>query len=63
MLRQLIEGEKKVIYLYVLRNTDAIAVLVELSFIDNMDDLHLLKENIDTFARAIACGVTDFGVF
>jgi N-acetylmuramoyl-L-alanine amidase len=46
--------------LYVLTNTDAVAVLVELAFISNQDDSVLLTENQDDFARAIARGVTDY---
>ncbi len=46
--------------LYVLSNTDAVAVLVELAFIDNEDDAALLRDNQDDFARAIARGVTDY---
>ena len=46
--------------LYVLNNTDAVAVLVELAFISNSDDAILLTENADDFARAVACGVTDY---
>lgn len=46
--------------LYVLTNTDAVAVLVELAFISNQDDVILLTENQDDFARAIARGITDF---
>lgn len=46
--------------LYVLTNTDAVAVLVELGFISNADDVVLLEENQDDFARAIARGVTDY---
>ena len=46
--------------LYVLRNTDAPAVLVETAFIDNPDDAKLLVEREDDFARAIARGVTDY---
>ena len=46
--------------LYVLNNTDAIAVLVELAFIDNESDAALLRERQDEFARAIARGVTDY---
>ena len=48
--------------LYVLNNTDATAVLVELAFISNSDDAILLTENVDDFARAIACGVTDYQI-
>lgn len=46
--------------LYVLNNTNAVAVLVELAFITNSDDCILLTKNADDFARAIACGVTDY---
>ena len=48
--------------LYVLRNTDCPAVLVELAFISNDEDEALLasKEKKDEFAKAIARGVTDY---
>lgn len=46
--------------LYVLTNTDAVSVLIETAFIDNMDDEELLRERQDEFARAIARGITDF---
>ena len=46
--------------LYVLNNTGATAVLVELAFIDNEQDAQLLREKQDDFARAIARGVTDY---
>lgn len=46
--------------LYVLNNTNAVAVLVELAFISNSDDATLLTENADDFARALARGVTDY---
>ena len=46
--------------LYVLSNTDAVAVLVELAFIDHAGDAELLREQQDEFARAIARGVTDY---
>ena len=46
--------------LYVLSNTDAVAVLVELAFVDNESDAALLRERKDDFARAIARGVTDY---
>ena len=46
--------------LYVLNNTDAVAVLVELAFIDNESDAALLRDRQDEFARAIARGVTDY---
>ena len=46
--------------LYVLNNTDAVAVLVETAFIDNAEDEVLLRTKQDEFARAIARGITDF---
>ena len=46
--------------LYVLSNTDAVAVLVELAFIDHAGDAQLLRSWQDEFARAIARGVTDY---
>ena len=46
--------------LYVLSNTDAVAVLVELAFIDHANDAELLGTQQDEFARAIARGVTDY---
>ena len=46
--------------LYVLSNTDAVAVLVELAFVDNESDAALLRERKDDFARAIARGATDY---
>ena len=46
--------------LYVLSNTDAVACLVEMAFIDNPDDEKLLRDWQDEFPRAIARGVTDF---
>ena len=46
--------------LYVLNNTGATAVLVELAFIYNEQDAQLLCEKQDDFARAIARGVTDY---
>ena len=46
--------------LYVLSNTGATAVLVELAFIDNEEDAQLLCDRQDDFARAIARGATDY---
>lgn len=46
--------------LYVLHNTDAVAVLVETAFISNFADEDLLRTKPDDFARAIARGVTDY---
>ena len=46
--------------LYVLSNTDAVSVLVELAFIDHAGDAQLLRSRQDEFARAIARGVTDY---
>jgi N-acetylmuramoyl-L-alanine amidase len=46
--------------LYVLNNTDMPAILVETAFIDNPEDAILLRDRADDFARAIACGITDY---
>lgn len=46
--------------LYVVKYTNMPAVLVETAFIDNPDDAELLVKREDDFARAIACGVTDY---
>ncbi len=45
---------------HVIRATDAPAVLVELAFINNVEDAALLKYHGDDFARAVARGVTDY---
>lgn len=45
---------------YVTKYTNMPAVLVETAFIDNPDDAKLLIDHEDNFARAIACGVTDY---
>ena len=42
------------------RQEDAVAVLVELAFIDHAGDAELLRSRQDEFARAIARGVTDY---
>lgn len=44
----------------VLRNTDCPACLVEMAFINNVEDAALLRDRQDDFARAIARGVTDY---
>ena len=46
--------------LWVLNATDCPAVLVELAFIDNANDLELLKTQLNAFSAAIARGVTDY---
>lgn len=53
-------GVKKRDDLYVLNRTQAVAVLVEMAFIDNMEDLQILNNDLDTIVRAIARGVTDY---
>ena len=47
--------------LAVLWATSMPAVLVETAFIDNMADAWLLANYPEEFARAVACGVTDYG--
>lgn len=54
-------GIKKRDDLWVLNGTDAVAVLVEMAFIDNDEDLEILNNDLDTIVRAIARGITDFG--
>ena len=53
-------GVKQRTDLWVLNGTDATAVLVEMAFIDNDDDLELLNNDLDTIVRAIARGITDY---
>lgn len=53
-------GSKERQNLYVLNATDAVAVLVEMAFIDHMDDLRLLDTQLDKIVRAIARGITDY---
>ena len=53
-------GVKKRDDLWVLNGTDATAVLVEMAFIDNEDDLKMLNNDLDTIVRAIARGITDY---
>jgi N-acetylmuramoyl-L-alanine amidase len=53
-------GVKDGSWLYVLKNTEAIGVLVETAFISNPEDEELLLGQADGFARAIAPGFTDY---
>lgn len=53
-------GVKDGSWLYVLRNTEAIGILVETAFISNPEEEQLLTEQSDGFSRAIARGVTDY---
>ena len=53
-------GVKKRDDLWVLNGTDATAVLVEMAFIDNDNDLEMLNNDLDTIVRAIARGITDY---
>lgn len=53
-------GSKQRDGLWVLNGTDAVAVLVELAFIDNMEDLAILENDLDKMVRAIARGITDY---
>ena len=45
---------------YVVKYSNCPAVLVETAFIDNYHDNSLLADYEDEFARAIACGITDY---
>lgn len=53
-------GLKERTGLVVLNSTSMPAVLVEIAFIDNMDDANILVNKKDDIARAIARGVTDY---
>lgn len=53
-------GTKERQDLWVLNGTDAVAVLVEMAFIDNDADLAMLNDDLDTIVRAIARGITDY---
>lgn len=53
-------GVKQSDGLWVLKRTDAVAVLVEMAFIDNDDDLEFMNANLDKIVKAIARGVTDY---
>lgn len=53
-------GVKERPRLYVLNQTTMPAVLVELAFISNEDDILLLMDKKEEFAAAIARGVTDY---
>ena len=46
--------------LYVLRQTDMTAALVELAFITNPEEAEMLKNNQEKFALAIAKGILDY---
>ena len=45
---------------FVTKHTSCTAALVETAFIDNVADNALLAERQEDFARAIACGITDY---
>ena len=53
-------GVKKRDDLWVLNGTNAVAVLVEMAFIDNEQDHAILSNDLDTIVRAIARGITDY---
>ena len=44
--------------MYVLKNTKAPALLIEVCFVDDKDDVELYQENVDKVARAIVKGIT-----
>ncbi len=46
--------------LYVLRNTNMPAILIELGFISNQQEANLMANNPSLFARAIYNGILDF---
>lgn len=53
-------GVKDGSHLYVVNQTDAVAVLVELAFITNEEDERLLNERTADFASALAAGITRY---
>lgn len=53
-------GLKERTGLVVLNSTSMPAVLVEIAFIDNMDDANILVNKKDDIASAIARGITDY---
>lgn len=50
-------GVKDGKHLYVIQNTKAPAILVEICFVDDKDDTTLYKKNIDRIVEAIAAGI------
>jgi len=58
----LIDRKTNTQQLYVTKHTNAVAILVEMAFIDQEDDNKKLGDPIwqDNFARAIARGITDY---
>jgi len=53
-------GVKDGSWLYVVKHTNAPAILVETAFISNTEDEELLTNKQEEFARAIARGITDY---
>lgn len=53
-------GTKDGSHLYVVNQTEAVAVLVETAFISNFDDETLLIAQTESFAAAIGAGVMDY---
>lgn len=45
---------------YVVKNTNSPAILIETAFIDNTEDIELLKNRQADFARAIARGILEY---
>lgn len=50
-------GVKDGSHLYVIKNTKASAILVEVCFVDNINDTDLYRKNIDKIAEAIVNGI------
>ena len=55
--QKLVDRGIKTDSLYVVRNTNMIAVLVECGFISNYDDAHILRDDPAYFAAAICRGI------
>ena len=60
MLGTVDRGVKENANLAVLKHTYMPAVLVEMAFITNDDDLQLLLDRQDDFARAIVAGIVEY---
>lgn len=51
-------GVKDGSHLFVIRKTNPTAMLIEVCFIDNKEDMNIYSNNIDKVAEAIATGIT-----
>ena len=56
-------GVKDGSHLYVIKNTRVKAILIEICFIDNIDDMNLYLKDIDAVVNAIASGITNDTIY